>query len=84
MIKVESMDLERTADLVMTVLPLPVALWMGLTGNLVSVLGLLSFSTIALLRRRSTRVRQWTNQHQWLFLTILTPIAVATTLDAMR
>jgi hypothetical protein len=83
MLKVESMDFERTADLVMTVLPLPVALWMGLTGNLVSVLGLLSFSTIALLRRRSTRVRQWTNQHQWLFLAILTPIAVATTLDAM-
>ena len=83
MLKVESMDFERTADLVMTVLPLPVALWMGLTGNLVSMLGLLSFSTIALLRRRSTRVRQWTNQHQWLFLAILTPIAVATTLDAM-
>jgi len=83
MLKVESMDFERTADLVMTVLPLPVALWMGLTGNLVSVLGFLSFSTIALLRRRSTRVRQWTNQHQWLFLAILTPIAVATTLDAM-
>jgi len=83
MLKVESMDFERTADLAMTVLPLPVALWMGLTGNLVSVLGFLSFSTIALLRRRSTRVRQWTNQHQWLFLAILTPIAVATTLDAM-
>jgi hypothetical protein len=82
-LEVESMDFERTADRVMTVLPLPVALWMGLTGNLVSMLGLLSFSSIALLRRRSTRLRQWTNQHQWLFLAILTPIAVATTLDAM-
>lgn len=83
MLEVESMDFERTADRVMTVLPLPVALWMGLTGNLVSMLGLLSFSSIALLRRRSTRIRQWTNQHQWLFLAILTPITVATTLDAM-
>ena len=83
MLEVESMDSERTADRVMTVLPLPVTLWMGLTGNLVSMLGLLSFSLIALLRRRSTRVRQWTNQHQWLFLAILTPIVVATTLDAM-
>jgi hypothetical protein len=78
------MDFERTADRVMTVLPLPVALWMGLAGNLVGMLGLLSFSSIALLRRRSTRVRQWTNQHRWLFLAILTPIAVATILDAMR
>jgi hypothetical protein len=77
------MDFESTADRVMTVLPFPVALWMGLTGNLVSMLGLLSFSSIALLRRRSTRVRNWTNQHQWLFLAILTPIGVATTLDAM-
>lgn len=83
MSKVESMNVERTADLVMTVLPLPVALWMGLAGNPVSVLGLLSFSAIALLRHRSTRVRQWTDQHQWLFLAILIPIAVAATLGAM-
>ncbi len=61
------MDFERTADIIMIVFPLPVALWMGLAGNTVSVLGLLSFSLIALLRYNSTSVRQWTNQHQWLF-----------------
>ena len=83
MTEVESMDFERTVDIIMTVFPLPVALWMGLAGNPVSVLGLLSFSSIAFLRYSSPRVRQWTDQHQWMFLMILIPITVATTIAAM-
>jgi hypothetical protein len=77
------MDLERTADIVMTGLPLPVALWMVIAGNVVSALGLLCFSAIALLRLTSTGVRQWTNQHQWLFLGMLLLIFLPTMLDAM-
>jgi hypothetical protein len=77
------MDLERTADIVMTGLPLPVALWMVFAGNVVSALGLLSFSAIALIRLASTGVRQWTNQHQWLFLGMLLLIFIPTMLDAM-
>jgi len=77
------MDLERTADIVMTVLPLPVALWMVFAGNVVSSVGLLSFSAIALIRLTSTGVRQWTDQHQWLFLGMLILIFLPTMLDAM-
>lgn len=77
------MDLERTADIVMTGLPLPVVLSMVFAGNVVSALGLLSFSAIALIRLTSTGVRQWTNQHQWLFLGMLLLIYLPTMLDAM-
>ena len=83
MSKVEGMDFERDADIIMTGFPLPVKLWMGLAGNPVSVLGLLSFSAIAFLRLSSPRVRQWTDKHQWMFLMILIPITVATTMGAM-
>jgi len=67
----------------MTVLPLPVALWMALDGNVVSALGLFSFGAVAFVRLTSAGVRRWTDKHQWLFLGMLILILLPTILDAM-
>jgi hypothetical protein len=83
MFKNQRMDIERSLDIVMTVFPLPVTLWMVFVGNPVSALGTVSCSAIALMRLISIRVQQWTNQHQWLFLGILTLILIPTVVDAM-
>lgn len=77
------MSVETILDLTTILLLAPFALLMAVVGNYISAVGILTFSTIALLRLTSASVQNWTNEHQWRFLVILVAITVPVMLDAM-
>ncbi|SEK45767.1 hypothetical protein [Haloferax larsenii] len=55
---------------------LAVAVWMFIDGNTLTSISLSTFGVIAVLRLQSHGVREWTDEHTWLFFALLTLLAL--------
>jgi multisubunit Na+/H+ antiporter MnhE subunit len=77
------MGWEKRMDVSVAVGMVLFAVWMALTSRSVSAAGGLLFSSTAVLRLRSPRVRRWTDENRWRFLAIMVPVLLLTVLGAM-
>nr|WP_152417690.1 hypothetical protein [Haloferax larsenii] len=55
---------------------LVVAVWMFIDGNTLTSISLSTFGAVAVLRLQSHGVREWTDEHAWLFFALLTLLAL--------
>ncbi|WP_396610309.1 hypothetical protein ACH9L7_08600 [Haloferax sp. S1W] len=66
----------KTSDSVVAIGTLAVSVWMFIDGNTLTSISLSLFSAIAVLRLQSHGVREWTDEHTWLFLVLLTLLSL--------
>lgn len=74
---------QKAADLGTVVATTCVAAMMALLGNAIAVVGLGVFVVAGVGRYLSEPVRNWTDDHQWVFLVVLLVAFLVAVFDAM-